>query len=121
VNGGSAGIPAIETLSLAGAEPTEHGGRDCEAVWRANRAVAQAYGLGPDDVEHILSTFPVFARQRPAFYAYLQERVREWKKEGFEATAQSRGGTPDLDGSALPMAAEGSVPYRKAHRARDKG
>jgi hypothetical protein len=47
----------------------------------ANRAVAQAYGLGPDDLDYILTTFPVFARKRPAFYAYLQERVREWKRE----------------------------------------
>ncbi|CEK13067.1 hypothetical protein CWRG_00343, partial [Chthonomonas calidirosea] len=31
--------------------------------------------------EYILSTFPVFARKRPEFYAYLQERVQEWKRE----------------------------------------
>lgn len=55
--------------------------RDWEPLWEANRAVAEAYGLTPDDFEYILSTFPVFARKRPAFYAYLQERVQEWKRE----------------------------------------
>jgi hypothetical protein len=51
------------------------------SIWLVNRAVAEAYGLTPDDFEYILSTFPVFARKRPAFYAYLQERVQEWKRE----------------------------------------
>ena len=57
------------------------------AIWDINRAVAEAYGLTPDDFEYILSTFPVFARKRPAFYAYLQERVQEWKREVEEAKA----------------------------------
>lgn len=52
-----------------------------DSLWLANRTVAEAYGLGPDDFEYILSTFPVFARKRPEFYAYLQERVEEWKRE----------------------------------------
>ncbi|ROR02913.1 Eco57I restriction-modification methylase domain-containing protein [Desulfosoma caldarium] len=51
------------------------------AMFRANRAVAEAYNLAPDDFAYILSTFPVFARKRGAFYAYLQERVQEWKQE----------------------------------------
>ena len=51
------------------------------SIWLVNRAVAEAYGLTPDDFGYILSTFPVFARKRPAFYAYLQERVQEWKEE----------------------------------------
>jgi len=50
-------------------------------IWETNRAVAEAYGLGPNDFEYILSTFPVFARKRPKFYAYLKERVRQWKVE----------------------------------------
>jgi hypothetical protein len=49
------------------------------AVWTSNRNIAQAYGLTADDFAHILTTFPVFARKRPAFYKYLQERVAEWK------------------------------------------
>ena len=48
-------------------------------LWDANRAVAEAYGLGPDDFEHILNAFPVFARKRPAFFAYLQERLLDWR------------------------------------------
>ena len=51
-------------------------------------AVAQAYNLTPDDFEYILSTFPVFARKRPGFYAYLKERVRQWRVE-------AGGGAPD--------------------------
>ncbi|MBT9260220.1 MAG: N-6 DNA methylase [Clostridiales bacterium] len=50
-------------------------------LWTVERTVAEAYGLTPDDFEYILSTFPVFARKRPTFYAYLQERVQEWKRE----------------------------------------
>lgn len=56
-----------------------------EALWAANRAVASAYGLTACDFEHILSTFPVFARKRPEFFAYLQERIKEWKDEGCKA------------------------------------
>jgi hypothetical protein len=48
-------------------------------LWEINRAVAEAYGLGPDEFEHILHSFPVFARKRKAFFAYLKERLQEWK------------------------------------------
>jgi hypothetical protein len=48
-------------------------------LWEANRAVAEAYGLGPDDFEHILDAFPVFGRKRPEFFAYLQDRLAGWK------------------------------------------
>ncbi|MEO0250329.1 MAG: hypothetical protein ABIN58_12560, partial [candidate division WOR-3 bacterium] len=50
-------------------------------LWLFNRAVAEAYDLTPDDFAHILSTFPVFARKRPAFFAYLQKRLAEWAEE----------------------------------------
>jgi len=50
-------------------------------LWVANRVVAEAYGLTVEDLAYILSTFPVFARKRPEFYAYLNERVEEWRKE----------------------------------------
>ncbi|OHB76507.1 MAG: hypothetical protein A2Z34_01130 [Planctomycetes bacterium RBG_16_59_8] len=56
---------------------------DCwPEVWSINRAVAIAYGLSPIDFDYILSTFPVFARKRPEFFAYLKSRVEEWKREG---------------------------------------
>lgn len=45
----------------------------------AGATIARAHGLTPDDFAYILTTFPVFARERPEFYAYLQERVREWE------------------------------------------
>ncbi|HWO41650.1 MAG TPA: N-6 DNA methylase, partial [Candidatus Eisenbacteria bacterium] len=64
-------IPAVETMSAGGAEPADRDERYFEAVWRANQAVAQAYGLTADDVEYILSTFPVFARKHPKFMAFL--------------------------------------------------
>lgn len=38
-----------------------------EVLWNSNRAVAQAYGLSSDDLQHILGTFPTFARKRPEF------------------------------------------------------
>lgn len=50
-------------------------------LWAANRTVAEAYGLGPSDFEHMLSTFPVFARKRPAFHAYLHARLAVWHEE----------------------------------------
>jgi hypothetical protein len=50
-------------------------------LWEANRAVAEAYGLEPGDFAHILSAFPVLARKRPRFFAYLQERLKGWQAE----------------------------------------
>jgi len=74
-------------------------------IWLANRAVAEAYGLGPDDFEYILSTFPVFARKRPEFYAYLRERVQEWKR-GVEGAQLSAVPAPEIR-----SAAEAPAPY----------
>jgi len=58
---------------------------DNESAWpvlmTSELAVAQAYNLTSDDFEYILSTFPVFARKRPEFYAYIREQVRKWKRE----------------------------------------
>jgi hypothetical protein len=48
-------------------------------LWDANRAVAEAYGLDAADFAHILSAFPVFARKHPDFFAYLRQRLEEWK------------------------------------------
>lgn len=48
-------------------------------LWEANRAVAEAYGLGADDFAHVLASFPVFARKRTAFHAWLLDRVAEWR------------------------------------------
>jgi hypothetical protein len=50
-------------------------------IWEANRAVAEAYGLTPEDFAHILSTFPVLAKKRPRFFAFVQERLKGWQAE----------------------------------------
>ncbi len=50
-------------------------------LWQANKTVAQAYGLNTTDLTHILESFPVFARKRPEFYAYLKARLAEWVAE----------------------------------------
>ena len=51
------------------------------ALWSANRAIAEAYGLNPADLGHILSTFPVMARKRRDFVAYVRARLGEWADE----------------------------------------
>jgi hypothetical protein len=50
-------------------------------IWLANRAIAEAYGLTPHDIEYMLSTFPIFARKRHEFYGYLLQQIGEWKAE----------------------------------------
>lgn len=82
------------------------------ALWSLNRAVAEAYGLGPDDFEYMLTTFPVFARKRPGFYAYLKERLAEWREEvetGSPTTARKMYPVPTRAGIA--QAAECRMPY----------
>lgn len=51
------------------------------ALWAADRAVAEAYGLGPADFAHILETFPVWLRKRTEIAAYYRERLAEWAAE----------------------------------------
>lgn len=50
-------------------------------LWDANRAVAEAYGLGPTDLSHILDSFPGVKKKRPAFFAYLLSRLGQWSAE----------------------------------------
>jgi hypothetical protein len=71
-------IPAVPTRSANGGADWMGDPGYFEAVWKANRAVAQAYGLTPEDLAHILGTFPVFARKRPEFMAFLRNRLSEW-------------------------------------------
>ncbi|HHH47912.1 MAG TPA: SAM-dependent DNA methyltransferase [Gammaproteobacteria bacterium] len=80
-------------------------------VWAGNRAVAEAYGLTPDDFAHVLSTFPVFARKRPEFFAYLQERLAEWKAEGGRSPSQKiQSYAQDAPPNELPKVAEPDGP-----------
>ncbi len=84
-----------------------------ELVWQSNRAVAEAYGLTPDDFEHILSTFPVFARKRPEFFAYLQERLAEWKEEvGETPRRETKSYPPAAPPADYPKAAEPRGPMK---------
>ena len=76
--------PSFLELSLSMPPGTIHVSQVAEfwpAIWELNRTVAEAYGLNPSDFEHILNSFPVFARKRPEFHAYLRERLAEWKAE----------------------------------------
>jgi len=85
-----------------------------ELVWTVNRAVAEAYGLTPDDFEHILSTFPVFARKRPEFHGYLQERLAEWKAEvGVSPKRKTKPYPPAEPSEGYPKAAEPQGPIRE--------
>jgi hypothetical protein len=76
-------------------------------LWAANRSVAEAYGLGPAEFEHILSTFPGFARKRPAFHAYLRARLSEWSEEVGEKDVGQSYADGEL-GIRLPRVAEKS-------------
>jgi hypothetical protein len=95
-------LPRIAT-SISGGAYREHV-TEAESVWPAlwnsNRGVAEAYGLGPDDLEHILSSFTVLARKRPAYFAYLKERLSEWTAQ---AGRTRRGSAPER----LAQVAEG--------------
>jgi hypothetical protein len=51
------------------------------ALWAAERAVAEAYGLGPEEFAHILETFPVWLRKRPAAAEFYRARLEEWRRE----------------------------------------
>jgi hypothetical protein len=50
-------------------------------LWQSNYAVALAYGLDAADFSHILSTFPVFRRKRPALYDFFAARLADWNSE----------------------------------------
>jgi hypothetical protein len=51
-----------------------------QKIWLANRSVASAYGIDSDDLMHILKSFPVFARKRPDFCAYIASRIEGWEE-----------------------------------------
>lgn len=50
------------------------------ALWAADRAVAEAYGLRPEEFAHILETFPVWLRRRPGIAEYYRSRLAEWEE-----------------------------------------
>lgn len=79
-----------------------------DALWQVEKNVAKCYGLDSDEVEFILADFPVFARKRPEFFAYLQTRLAEWKAESGGQAAVVRPYPLAEDSTELPMAAEGN-------------
>ncbi|MDH7513504.1 MAG: hypothetical protein QHH14_11220, partial [Clostridiales bacterium] len=83
-----------------------------EHIWLLNRSISEAYGLSPDDLEYILSTFPVFARKRPEFFAYLQNRIAEWKAED-RAPKPIQKPYPIPSERKVQVAAESRREYRK--------
>jgi hypothetical protein len=86
-------------------------------LWATNRAVAEAYGLNSSDFEHILGSFPGFARKRPKLVAYFRERLAEWKSE--EAASGVAGGRPWP--RVLDAAAHAAEPGHPAARVADSG
>jgi hypothetical protein len=83
-----------------------------QKLWQINHKIAEAYGLTPDDFEYILSTFPVFARKRPEFYAYLRQCVVEWKEKESKMKPEAKE-YPVSEGRQAHAAAESREPYKK--------
>ncbi|MEW6750143.1 MAG: hypothetical protein AB1505_04105 [Candidatus Latescibacterota bacterium] len=78
------------------------------APWASERAVAEGYGLGPEELAYVLAGFPVSARKRPCFYAYLHERLAEWGAGSAPAGEAPLYGPPRA--RRLPLAADGDAP-----------
>jgi hypothetical protein len=76
-------LPVVSTMAVAQQGPVHVGEVRAawSSVWEANRAIAHAYGVDPEELQHILFTFPVLARKRPEFHAYLLARLAEWKEQ----------------------------------------
>src|SRR5262249_51408928 len=74
-------LPTLATHTAWGT-PQGHISDDASAwpsLWDINHSVAVAYGLDASDFRHILSSFPVFKRKRPAFFAFLENRLAAWQ------------------------------------------
>jgi len=76
-------LPRVNSLFAPGAELGQitEDERLWPDLWASERAVAEAYGLGPEDFEHILETFPVWLRKRPAVAAYYRAKLVEWRSQ----------------------------------------
>ncbi|MGH7470228.1 MAG: hypothetical protein ACRENP_19965 [Longimicrobiales bacterium] len=73
-------LPHIPTR-FAPAAGIAHISHDLSAwphLWAADRAVAEAYGLGPQEFGHILETFTVWLRKRPGIAEFYRARVAKW-------------------------------------------
>lgn len=78
-------IPAFSTVNFADLPDTARSTAlhrpFFEALWTTNKAVASAYGLRATDFDHILSSFPGFAKKRPQFVEFLKEKTSIWQAE----------------------------------------
>lgn len=74
------GLPRIGTRFAPAAGITHISGDESAwpSLWAADRAVAESYGLGPEEFGHILGTFPVWLRKRPGIAAYYRNRLEDW-------------------------------------------
>lgn len=75
------GLPKLETR-LAWKAGIAHISEDrtlWPALWNANKAVAEAYGMNADDFGHILDAFPGVARKRLEFMNFLHIQLAEWR------------------------------------------
>jgi hypothetical protein len=76
-----ASLPAFESLHIEG-QTIWHNTERWGALWLTEKGVAESYGITPWQFEdYLLCSFPVFARKRPAFFAYLNEQLAKWKEE----------------------------------------
>lgn len=81
----SKGIPEVTTRSMIanrGYSSLSDNEDLFQELWIVNKIVATTFGLTSGEIAHILSSFPVFSRKRPKFFAYLHEQVEKWKAEG---------------------------------------
>lgn len=72
---------ATSLFSAPGASEDASDSERSEALWQANRAVAQAYSLTATDLTHILAGFAVLARKRLNFHVLLLSRLAQWEVE----------------------------------------
>ena len=76
------GLPRIPTrfAPAAGITHVSDDQNAWPALWAAERAVAEAFGLTPDDFAHIFETFPVWLRKRHEIAGYYRARLEEWRR-----------------------------------------
>lgn len=96
-----AGMPELPTTMSwrKGAHVTDEL-ENWPSLWEINRAVAEGYGLGPDDLDYILSSFPVLARKRPKFLLWVRQCIQAWRA-GPASTAY-----PPVPHADVPLAAD---------------
>jgi len=51
------------------------------SLWAADRAVAEAYGVGHEEFTHILASFPVWLRKRHGVAEFYWKKLEEWRAE----------------------------------------